>query len=144
MINELVERANFKDFYNTVAHSVTGKIKSMKNKINKEIEELEKLDVLKEWQEKRLERLKAQYALIDIVGDEIARSMAKDPVMVFIYGSSLGSIKNKILNGLIGNSIQNILNNPEKLREELTRKDGSLSLGTILQSIGIEPDYRDW
>ena len=75
-----------------------------------------------EWQEKRLERLKAQYALIDVVGDEIARSMAKDPVMVFIYGSSLGSIKNKILNGLIGDSIQNILNNPEKIKEELTKK----------------------
>ena len=42
-----------------------------------------------------------------------------------------------------GNSIQNILNNPEKLREELTRKDGSLSLGTILQSIGIEPAYEN-
>ena len=65
--------------------------------------------------------------------------MAKDPVMVFIYGSSLGSIKNKILNGLIGDSIQNILNNPDKIKEELTRKDGSQSLGTILQSIGINP-----
>ena len=139
IINELVERANFKDFYNTVAHSVTGKIKSMKNTINLDIKKLEKLDALEEWQEKRLERLKAQYALIDIVGDEIARSMAKDPVMVFIYGSSLGSIKNKILNGLIGDSIQNILNNPEKIKEELTRKDGSQSLGTILQNIGINP-----
>ena len=139
MINELVERANFKDFYNTVAHSVTGKIKSMKNEINTDIKKLEKLDALEEWQEKRLERLKAQYALIDIVGDEIARSMAKDPVMVFIYGSSLGSIKNKILNGLIGDSIQNILNNPEKIKEELTRKDGSQSLGMVLQSIGINP-----
>ena len=138
-INELVERANFKDFYNTVAHSVTGKIKSMKNTINLDIKKLEKLDALEEWQEKRLERLKAQYALIDIVGDEIARNMAKDPVMVFIYGSSLGSIKNKILNGLIGDSIQNILNNPEKIKEELTRKDGSKSLGTILQNIGINP-----
>ena len=139
MINELVERANFKDFYNTVAHSVTGKIKSMKNKINIDIKKLEKLDVLEEWQEKRLYRLKAQYALIDVVGDEIARNMAKDPVMVFIYGSSLGSIKNKILNGLIGDSIQNILNNTEKIKEELTRKDGSKSLGTILQNIGINP-----
>ena len=139
MINELVERANFKDFYNTVAHSVTGKIKSMKNTINLDIKKLEKLDALEEWQEKRLERLKAQYALIDVVGDEIARNMAKDPVMVFIYGSSLGSIKNKILNGLIGDSIQNILNNPEKIKEELTRKDGSKSLGTILQNIGIKP-----
>ena len=138
-INELVERANFKDFYNTVAHSVTGKIKSMKNTINLDIKKLEKLDALEEWQEKRLERLKAQYALIDVVGDEIARNMAKDPVMVFIYGSSLGSIKNKILNGLIGDSIQNILNNPEKIKEELTKKDGSKSLGTILQNIGINP-----
>ena len=77
--------------------------------------------------------------MIDVVGDEIARNMAKDPVMVFIYGSSLGSIKNKILNGLIGDSIQNILNNPDKIKEELTRKDGSQSLGTILQSIGINP-----
>ena len=143
MINELVERANFKDFYNTVAHSVTGKIKSMKNEINIDIKKLEKLDVLEEWQEKRLERLKAQYALIDIVGDEIARSMAKDPVMVFIYGSSLGSIKNKILNGLIGDSIQNILNNPEKIKEELTKKDGSKSLGTILQNIGINPAFEN-
>ena len=84
-----------------------------------DIKKLEKLDALEEWQEKRLERLKAQYALIDIVGDEIGRKLAKDPVMVFIYGSSLGSIKNKILNGLIGDSIQNILNNPEKIKEEL-------------------------
>ena len=143
MIDELVERANFKDFYNTVAHSVTGKIKSMKNEINIDIKKLENEEkqkgALKEWEERKLYRLRAQYALIDVVGDEIARSMAKDPVMVFIYGSSLGSIKNKILNGLIGDSIQNILNNPDKIKEELTRKDGSQSLGTILQSIGINP-----
>ena len=142
-INELVERANFKDFYNTVAHSVTGKIKSMKNTINIDIKKLEKLDVLEEWQEKRLERLRAQYALIDVVGDEIARSMAKDPVMVFIYGSSPGSIKNKILNGLIGDSIQGILNSPDKITEGLTRADGNQSLGIILNAIGIDPYVSD-
>ena len=43
----------------------------MKNTINLDIKKLEKLDALEEWQEKRLERLRAQYALIDIVGDEI-------------------------------------------------------------------------
>jgi hypothetical protein len=98
---------------------------------------------MKQWQEKRFEALKLQYALIDVVGDEIGRKLAKDPVMVFIYGSSLGSIKNKILNGLIGDSIQNILNNPEKIKEELTRKDGNQSLGIILNAIGIDPYLKD-
>lgn len=144
-INELVERANFKDFYNTIAYSVTKEIKSIKDNIAKEKEKLEKIgkDNMKQWQEKRFEALKLQYALIDIVGDEIGRKLAKDPVMVFIYGSSLGSIKNKILNGLIGDSIQNILKNPEKIKEELTRKDGNQSLGIILNAIGIDPYLKD-
>lgn len=144
-INELVERANFKDFYNTIAYSVTKEIKSIKDNIAKEKDKLEKIgkDNMKQWQEKRFEALKLQYALIDVVGDEIGRKLAKDPVMVFIYGSSLGSIKNKILNGLIGDSIQNILNNPEKIKEELTRKDGNQSLGIILNAIGIDPYLKD-
>ena len=59
--------------------------------------------------------------------------------MVFIYGSSLGSIKNKILNGLIGDSIQEILNSPDKITEWLRRADGNQSLGIILDAIGINP-----
>ena len=144
-INELVERANFKDFYNTIAYSVTKKIKSIKNNVAKEISELEKIgeDNRSEWQKSRLASLKLQYALIDVVGDEIGRKLAKDPVMVFIYGSSLGSIKNKILNGLIGDSIQGILNSPDKIKEGLTRADGNQSLGIILNAIGIDPYLKD-
>ena len=147
-INELVERANFKDFYNTIAYSVTGKIKSIKsNIIPKEIKKLEERIKEKgsesEWEKSRLESLKLQYALIDVVGDEIGRKLAKDPVMVFIYGSSLGSIKNKILNGLIGDSIQGILNSPDKITEGLTRADGNQSLGIILNAIGIDPYLED-
>lgn len=144
-INELVERANFKDFYNTIAYSVTKKIKSIKNNVAKEKEKLEKIgkDNMKQWQEKRFEALKLQYALIDVVGDEIGRKLAKDPVMVFIYGSSLGSIKNKILNGLIGDSIQGILNSPDKIKEGLTRADGNQSLEIILNAIGIDPYLKD-
>ena len=63
--------------------------------------------------------------------------------MVFIYGSSLGSIKNKILNGLIGDSIQGILNSPDKITEGLTRADGNQSLGIILNAIGIDPYLKD-
>ena len=140
-INELVERANFKDFYNTIAYSVTKKIKSIKSNIAKEKEKLEKIgkDNRNQWQDSKLEALKLQYALIDVVGDEIGRKLAKDPVMVFIYGSSLGSIKNKILNGLIGDSIQEILNSPDKITEWLRRADGNQSLGIILDAIGINP-----
>lgn len=46
-------------------------------------------------------------AIITLVGEAISRSSAKDPVMVFIYGSSINSIKKLIGNTIVKQSIYN-------------------------------------
>ena len=104
---EEIKRANFKDFYNTIANSVTENLKKIIQELDYTIATSDK--------EYIVERAKLSKALISVIGDQISRAMAKDPVMVFIYGSSLGSIKNKILNGLIASSLQELISDKEYL-----------------------------
>ena len=124
---EEIKRANFKDFYNTIANSVTENLSSIKNNLI-----AIKNDESKK--EKDRERAALGIALISVVGDQISRNMAKDPVMVFIYGSSLGSIKNKILNGLIASSLQELISNKEFINKFNSNED----IATVLGALGFE------
>lgn len=97
-----IKRAQFQDFYNTVAKNVQSEILNIEREIDENISELK---LSKTEKESQLESLDRQKKLINFIGTTIDRNMAKDPVMVFIYGSSLGSIKNRILNNLIKEKI---------------------------------------
>lgn len=129
LTNEEFERANFKDFYNTIAGAVTKNLSSIKDELSMTMNDESR-------KESDRNRAALGIALINVVGDKISRNMAKDPVMVFIYGSSLGSIKNKILNGLIVESLQEIINDKEFVRKYGNNND---VLG-ILSVIGVDVD----
>lgn len=123
---EEIKRANFKDFYNTIANSVTENLKKIIQGLDYTIATSDK--------EYIIERAKLSKALISVVGDQISRAMAKDPVMVFIYGSSLGSIKNKILNGLIASSLQELISDKEFINKFNSNED----IATVLGALGFE------
>ena len=123
---EEIKRANFKDFYNTIANSVTENLKKIIQELDYTIATSDK--------EYIIERAKLSKALISVVGDQISRAMAKDPVMVFIYGSSLGSIKNKILNGLIASSLQELISDKEFVNKFNSNED----IATVLGALGFE------
>jgi len=105
-------RAGFKDFYNTIASSVTKDLPAIRKALEKDYsKKLDKYNNMEDGFEKDnfykyVNQAYLSVALIDVVGAEISRSMAKDPVMVFIYGSSTGSIKNKILQNLVKSTIE--------------------------------------
>ena len=123
---EEIKRANFKDFYNTIANSVTENLKKIIQELDYTIATFDK--------EYIVERAKLSKALISVIGDQISRAMAKDPVMVFIYGSSLGSIKNKILNGLIASSLQELISDEKFVNKFNSNED----IATVLGALGFE------
>ena len=116
-----LERADFKDFYNTIAREVTTQLSEIKKDIKSKIAEEEAKGT--ESGDKRAKRLQRQIDLIDYVGDSISRNMAKDPAMVFIYGSSLGSIKSKILHNLVKTTISDRMFKIAKDPSVATEKD---------------------
>ena len=135
-----ISKANFSDFYNTVARDVSSKIQGKILNLTSKLREVNE-KIKKSNNEENIERLSAianehQVAIVILnflQNKEITRSMAKDPVMVFIYGSSTNSIKNKILNGLLKNAIESEL----KRLSTSGSKDIDSNFTRILSEIGI-------
>lgn len=53
-------------------------------------------------------------AIVTLVGQELKRNLAKNPVMVYIYGSSIDSIRNKILHTVLKEKMYDALNSTDK------------------------------
>jgi len=139
-------RASFKDFYNTIASSVTKDLPSIRKSLEKDYyKKLNKYNNMEEGIEKEnfykyVNQAYLSVALIDVVGEEISRAMAKDPVMVFIYGSSIGSIKNKILQNLVKSTIEKKI---KKLSDEANSSDNGFievdeTLVNVLSAMDIQ------
>lgn len=135
-----ISKANFSDFYNTVARDVSSKIQGKILNLTSKLREVNE-KIKKSNNEENIERLsvianeyQVAIAILNFLQNkEITRSMAKDPVMVFIYGSSTNSIKNKILNGLLKNAIESEL----KRLSTSGSKDIDSNFTRILSEIGI-------
>ena len=148
--SEDFSRANFSDFYNTVARHVDENIKSMISNLSKkgekEFEKLSSIDKISnplkyEKQLKKYTDLVYSVSILNFLDKKkISRSMAKDPVMVFIYGSSIGSIKNKILNGLLRSSLESELKKISLDVKAGNNVEISEDLSNILNGIGINYD----
>ena len=82
---ELEQDSVFKDLYSTIGVEMIGEVTAYKEKLEKK--------------EKRNASEEMQLAMLNEIGElnlKNIRSIAKSPVMVYIYGASVGSIKNKL------------------------------------------------
>ena len=82
---ELEQDSVFKDLYSTIGVGMIGEVTAYKEKLEKK--------------EKRNASEEMQLAMLNEIGElnlKNIRSIAKSPVMVYIYGASVGSIKNKL------------------------------------------------
>ena len=82
---ELEQDSVFKDLYSTIGVEMIGEVTAYKEKL--------------ENKEKRNGSEEMQLAMLNEIGElnlKNIRSIAKSPVMVYIYGASVGSIKNKL------------------------------------------------
>jgi hypothetical protein len=109
------DKVEFNDFYETVAKSANDEMKAIRVNVIDNVKDIlaeivdgkVKGDVLKELNKKLIEMNENQI-LIDIIGD-VGRKLAKPPVMVYIYGSMMSSIKRKILNTVVMPKVYDIL-----------------------------------
>lgn len=76
-------------------------------------------------------------AIVTLVGEELKRNLAKDPVMVYIYGSSIDSIRNKILHTVLKEKLYGSLSAKDKdsnskidIRADLIDGSQRISVGT--------------
>ena len=82
---ELEQDSVFKDLYSTIGVGMIGEVTAYKEMLEKK--------------EKRNASEEMQLAMLNEIGElnlKNIRSIAKSPVMVYIYGASVGSIKNKL------------------------------------------------
>lgn len=78
-----------------------------------------------------------QMSIIDVVGSKLARSLAKSPVMVFVYGSLIGSIKNRILNTVLRDKMYQEIN---KLSRD---KDKNVDMGKVKELENQMKNFSD-
>jgi hypothetical protein len=151
-LDKLVDDSKFSDFYQTIADDVKAIVEqkngNVDGEMNKVIEELmkHKADAtsLEEYY-KTLHEGKQRGGFNDpvlafmedrlIVGliDDIKRSIAKDPVMVYIYGSKIETIQRKIVLGLLRDKVY------ENIKD--IDLDFNEDFGTILE--GTTDDVMD-
>ena len=94
-------------------------------------------EIFEMYTEKILEK-----SILSIAGDEISRSLAKQPVMVFIYGSSLNSIKRLISNTIGKESIYNELIKRSKVEYVSPRDSRYSKVKNAIENKISEPDVE--
>lgn len=117
---ELENDAVFKDLYSTIGVAMIGEVQSyekkLKDKDNKTDAELQQLAMLEQIGELNLKNI---------------RSIAKSPVMVFIYGATIASIKKKLTYSLGVDTLVKAMKTASKLVKE--GKDATKELKFIKQ-----------
>lgn len=107
---ELEQDSVFKDLYSTIGVGMIGEVTAYKEKLEKK--------------EKRNASEEMQLAMLDEIGElnlKNIRSIAKSPVMVYIYGASVGSIKNKLTYSLGVDTVVKAIKKLAKLEAKTDR-----------------------
>jgi len=116
----------FNDLYKTVGMEMKNSVNSKKDNLKKEFELIESQlnTVTDDSQKYRLEIKKAQIsatiALLDTLGDitpQRLRFLAKDPVMVYVYGATIESIKKKLANSFGKNQLIKSIKTLKKIQD---------------------------
>ena len=107
---ELEQDSVFKDLYSTIGVGMIGEVTAYKEKLKKK--------------EKRNASEEMQLAMLNEIGElnlKNIRSIAKSPVMVYIYGASVGSIKNKLTYSLGVDTVVKAIKKLAKLEAKTDR-----------------------
>lgn len=107
---ELEQDSVFKDLYSTIGVGMIGEVTEYKEKLEKK--------------EKRNASEEMQLAMLNEIGElnlKNIRSIAKSPVMVYIYGASVGSIKNKLTYSLGVDTVVKAIKKLAKLEAKTDR-----------------------
>lgn len=159
-VNELVSSSkhfanfvNFRDVYNTVANTANERMALLKDRMNedgklfnpfmKPLEEIDPSDVL------------SAKAIVSLMSN-IKRNDAKPPVMVYLYGAMMSSIRRKLLADVVEPQVYKVLSIPmfndgtdirSKVAELISSGKGSdsrqkfqVQVESILGSTGIDAD----
>lgn len=125
ILKEIADESVFKDIYETVGIKMVDTVKEYKNKLlSKGIVTTDAkatTSKLHKYNDKYYEDINTvrQLKLLDAIGElslKNVRNIAKSPVMVFVYGASLGSIKKNLARSLGVETLR-------KLIKEGTQKD---------------------
>ena len=107
---ELEQDSVFKDLYSTIGVGMIGEVTAYKEMLEKK--------------EKRNASEEMQLAMLNEIGElnlKNIRSIAKSPVMVYIYGASVGSIKNKLTYSLGVDTVVKAIKKLAKLEAKTDR-----------------------
>ena len=110
----LIKAGAFSDFYETVAVTANEEMQIIAKQIEAEIKETDKKIEAETDKEKKAVLIKARAELVSaqnmtkMIG-QVKRSLAKPPVMVYIYGATIESIKKKMLDSIVMPKIYDIL-----------------------------------
>jgi hypothetical protein len=152
-IDRMLKRARFTDLYTMVADEVRESVRIFSGSIDERIEEIQKkLKDIKSEKEKEelaetLETWEIAKKLLKVIPVEsIVRSLAKKPVMVYIYGSAISSIKKKILFTLVK---EQMLKNFKEDNEFSNLGDDQAaaamkSLVDYMKGSEVEPEYKEY
>jgi hypothetical protein len=90
-----------------IKESVASMLVDRGGEINKMI--IKSLDdqLTQEWVAKEIDDANTRFSMAKFIG-KVSRSMAKPPVMVYIYGSMMSSIKNKLLADIVAPRMYNL------------------------------------
>lgn len=126
---ELENDAVFKDLYSTIGVAMIGEVQAYKDMLVKN--------------DARTESEDKQLAMLNQIGElnlKNIRSIAKSPVMVYIYGASISSIKKKLTYSLGVDTVVKAIKKASKLLED--GKDATAELEFIDQFIPVKR-YKD-
>lgn len=151
---QLEDDAVFKDLYSTIGVAMIGEVQAYQKSLKTSVEELgAKLiaEMLKGATknsriskiEKELEALSKQLAMLDQIGElnlKNIRLIAKSPVMVYIYGASINSIKKKLTYSLGVDTVVKAIKKASGLLRD--SKDATAELEFIDQFIPVKR-YKD-
>ncbi len=126
---ELENDAVFKDLYSTIGVAMIGEVQAYKDMLVKN--------------DARTESEDKQLAMLNQIGElnlKNIRSIAKSPVMVYIYGASINSIKKKLTYSLGVDTVVKAIKKASKLLED--GKDATAELEFVDKFIPVKR-YKD-
>lgn len=121
---------NFDKFVDAVNKVVEDKNKAKKDN-EESIDEYDAFNIYKD--------MVMQRSIIKLAGSDISRNAAKNPVMVFIYGSSINSIKKLISSTIVKESIYNKLIDTKEIRKKIHEIDNNkiLDPGNEIEALNL-------
>ena len=126
---ELENDAVFKDLYSTIGVAMIGEVQAYKDMLVKN--------------DARTESEDKQLAMLNQIGElnlKNIRSIAKSPVMVYIYGASINSIKKKLTYSLGVDTVVKAIKKASKLLED--GKDATAELEFVDKFMPVKR-YKD-